>query len=204
MIQWARRCQATSELRSSSGQFLFLPLELQLRVLEELGGQDLCAVEAACRDLRRLVAGNAYLYQRALMEDFSCVILPISCPSNWKAQYVDMFIRARLETLEKQRRICEALKQRLDELDDLLGDADDVRGVLGAPELLTSEPSLVLAIVGDMEQPLGVTQLSFSRSITIIMVIITIITITTSTHPLRSFDMLAVWEAPGMMSCGTV
>ncbi|GLI67457.1 hypothetical protein VaNZ11_011654 [Volvox africanus] len=143
---------AAREARLSLGHFLSLPLELQLRVLEEVGGQDLCAMESSCRDLRRLIAENAYLYQRALFEDFSCAVASGSSAPNWKAQYVDTYIRARLETLEKQQRVCEALKLRLDELDDLLGDADDVRDVLGAPELLASEPSLVLAIVGDMEQ----------------------------------------------------
>ncbi|GIL82633.1 hypothetical protein Vretimale_8231 [Volvox reticuliferus] len=143
---------ATCEARPSLGHFLCLPLELQLRVLEELGGQDLCAMESSCRDLRRLIAGNAYLYEHALRDDFSFAVTSGSSAPNWKAQYVDTFIQARLETLEKQQRVCDALKLRLDELDDLLGDADDVRDVLGAPELLASEPSLVLAIVGDMEQ----------------------------------------------------
>ncbi|GLC45236.1 hypothetical protein PLESTB_000722000 [Pleodorina starrii] len=134
------------------GYLLSLPLELQLRVLEGLGGQDLCAVEASCRDLRRLVAGNTHLYQLALVEDFRCTLAAAPPSINWKAQYVDMFIRARLKTLEQHQRVCQVLKERLDELDDLLGDADDVRQVLGAPELLTSEPCLVLAIVGNMEQ----------------------------------------------------
>lgn len=52
----------------------------------------------------------------------------------------------------RQRRICDDLRLRVDELDNFLGEAGEIREVLGAPELLTSEPSLVLAIVGDMEQ----------------------------------------------------
>ncbi|KAG2488801.1 hypothetical protein HYH03_012601 [Edaphochlamys debaryana] len=41
---------------------------------------------------------------------------------------------------------------RLDELDGLLEQADEVRALLDAPELLLAQPSLVLDMVGDMEQ----------------------------------------------------
>lgn len=52
----------------------------------------------------------------------------------------------------RQRCVCNALKLRLEQLDELLGQADDVRELLGVPEMMMNEPSLVLSFVGDMEQ----------------------------------------------------
>ncbi|GFR44235.1 hypothetical protein Agub_g5370 [Astrephomene gubernaculifera] len=152
---------AATRMRSTACQFLHLPLELQLRVLEQLGGPDLCAVEASCRDLRRLVSSNGYLYQHALAEEFGPSIAARASTTDWKALYVQAFVQARLDILEKQRCVYNSLKVRLEELDGLLEQADDVKEHLGAPELLMGD-SMVLTIVSSMEQ--DVLQLRWDAS----------------------------------------
>ncbi|KXZ49048.1 hypothetical protein GPECTOR_23g134 [Gonium pectorale] len=133
--------------RCPSGQILNLPNELQLRVLEGLSGPDLARVEATCRDFRQLVASEESLYQQALSREFNAPSAP--SPDSSKAQYVQTFVQARLDVLEKQRCVYNSLKLRVEELDDLLEQADDVKELLGGPDF---EPSMVLALVGDMEQ----------------------------------------------------
>ncbi|KAG2433112.1 hypothetical protein HYH02_012815 [Chlamydomonas schloesseri] len=135
----------------SSSRLLQLPVELQLRVLEELEGKELCLVELVSPELRRLVSGNQYLYTDVHTREFG---RPIAGAKGLtaKAQYTRAYIQARVDNLERQRCVYKTLKLRLEQLDELLGQADDVRELLGVPEMLMNEPSLVLSFVGDMEQ----------------------------------------------------
>ncbi|KAG2435907.1 hypothetical protein HXX76_007102 [Chlamydomonas incerta] len=135
----------------TSCRLLQLPVELQLRVLEELKGKELCLIELVHPELRRLVSDSQYLYTDVHAKEFG---RPIAGAKGLtaKAQYTQAYVQARVDNLERQRCVYNALKLRLEQLDELLGQADDVRELLGMPEMLMNEPSLVLSFVGDMEQ----------------------------------------------------
>ncbi|PNW71809.1 hypothetical protein CHLRE_16g689001v5 [Chlamydomonas reinhardtii] len=135
----------------TSCRLLQLPIELQLRVLEELQGKELCLIELVHPELRRLVSDSPYLYMDVHTKEFGRTIAGAKGLTA-KAQYTQAYVQARVDNLERQRCVCNALKLRLEQLDELLGQADDVRELLGVPEMMMNEPSLVLSFVGDMEQ----------------------------------------------------
>ncbi|PNH11736.1 hypothetical protein TSOC_001408 [Tetrabaena socialis] len=138
------------ESRSAGDRFVTLPSELQLRVLEQVQGSDLCAVEAVCRDLRQLIGKNSHVYQSALSKEFGAAPPLVEDSSSWKAAYVQTVVQARLDALEGQRGVYNTLKLRLAELDDLLEQADEVKAMLGSPEMGLN--IVMDTFVGDMEQ----------------------------------------------------
>lgn len=58
----------------TSCRLLQLPIELQLRVLEELQGKELCLIELVHPELRRLVSDSPYLYMDVHTKEFGRTI----------------------------------------------------------------------------------------------------------------------------------